>query len=289
LKRLDNEIFATILEARKEGSSLLLNGGFPDNRSDADILLSWVLRTDRNFLLAHPERRLTAEQCSSFGGVLERRLRHEPVAYITGEAPFRNCVLSVDRGCLIPRPETELLVDEALALPGWHTFVDWGTGSGCIALSLLTEKSEVSGAAAIEVSASALSRAWENFRSYGVLDRCLLWHGSSFETLPSSVYPVDLLVSNPPYIPTGRIEDLETDVLREPRSALDGGVDGLDVVRRILKAAPSLVRSGGHVLMEIGDDEQANILAKESTPGLVLVDIKRDFNNICRIVLWGRV
>ena len=289
MKPSDNELPLTVLQARKCGAAQLALSGLPENCIEADLLLSHVLGTERSILLAHRDRVMTSEEAAVFQTLLERRKHREPMAYITGEAAFRNFIFSVGPGCLVPRPETELLVDRALSLAGWRTLLDWGTGSGCISLCLLLERPDASAAFAVDASAAALRWAWENVRAFDLHDRCRLWHGASFDTIPKDVLPVDLLVSNPPYIPTYRLADLPEDVLKEPVTALDGGKDGLDIARHILENAPRVVRSGGFVLMETGDDEQAKDLSSFKTPGLVFCETIRDFNGISRIVLWGRV
>ncbi len=289
MKTSDKELPSTVLESRKRGASQLFFAGLPDSRIEADLLLSHVLGTDRSALIAHPDRVVTSVEETVFQTLLERRKLREPIAYITGEAAFRSFIFSVGPGCLVPRPETELLVDRALSLPQWRTFLDWGTGSGCIALSLLLEKPDATAVLAVDASAEALRWAWKNVRAFGMHDRCRLWHGASFDAVPADVLPVDLLVSNPPYIPTNRLATLPEDVLKEPVAALDGGEDGLDLVRRILENALHVVRSGGYILMEIGDDGQAATLSCLETPGLIFCETILDFNSISRIILWSRV
>ena len=288
MKPSDKELPSTVLEARKSGSEQLFFSGLSDSRIEADCLLAHVLGTERSSLIVHPDRIVTPGEAAAFQKLLERRKLREPLSYITGTAAFRSFIFSVGPGCLIPRPETELLVDRALSLPGWQTFLDWGTGSGCIAVSLLMERPETT-ALAVDASAAALRWAWKNVDAFNVHGRCRLWHGASFDTLRADVLPVDLLLSNPPYIPTCRLADLPEDVLKEPVIALDGGTDGLEIARCILENAPNVVRNGGYVLMEIGDDSQADALSSRETPGLIFCETIRDFNGISRIALWSRV
>ena len=289
MKQSDKELPPTVLQARNSGAAQLALAGLPDSRIEADLLLSHVLGTERSALVAYPDRVVPSGEAAAFQTLLERRKHREPIAYITGEAAFRSFVFSVGPGCLIPRPETELLVDKALSLAGWRRFIDWGTGSGCISLSLLLERPDASTAFAVDASSAALRWAWKNVRDFEMHSRCRLWHGSSFDAIPADVLPVDLLVSNPPYIPTYRLAALPEDVLKEPVTALDGGRSGLDIAVHILKNAANVVRSGGFVLMEIGEDRQAQELSSLEAPGLIFREAIKDYNSISRIVLWSRV
>jgi len=194
--------------------------------------------------------------------------------------------LEVGPGCLVPRPETEILVETALELFRGGRFLDWGTGSGCVALAVLSERPASVGLM-LERSPAALFWAWRNLSRSAFLDRALLWHGCSLESIPSSWVPLDLIVGNPPYIPSLEIDALMPDVrLYEPRQALDGGPDGLDDVKAILAGANHALRAGGWILLEIGGAIQAEILQNTPIEGLDLVQVKKDLSGTERILVW---
>jgi len=239
-------------------------------RLEAEVLLAHVLAASRTALLAHPERVLTPDQASNYQTLVRRRVSGYPLPYLTGRAEFYGLEFEVTPEVLIPRPETETLVDLALARQP-ATVVDVGTGSGCIAISLAVHLPEAI-IYALEISPAALAIARRNVERHGVAERVRLMVGDVFSPRPS---PVDLIVSNPPYIPTGECTSLPVSVRdHEPRLALDGGPDGLTIIRRLLAQAPAVLRSpepvpsvaegpsrrakrrpGGGLLIEIGADQ----------------------------------
>jgi len=215
------------------------------------VLLAHVLGTSRTALLTHPERALTPGQLSSYRTLVRRRASGYPLPYLTGHVEFYGLEFEVTPEVLIPRPETETLVDLALARQP-ATIVDVGTGSGCIAVSLAVCLPEAA-IYAIEISSAALSVARRNTERHGVTERVRLIVGDVLTPRPG---PADLIVSNPPYIPTSQCASLPISVRNhEPRLALDGGPDGLSIVRRLLAQAPAVLRPGGALLIEIGADQ----------------------------------
>jgi release factor glutamine methyltransferase len=233
-------------------------------RLEAEVLLSHAMAVSRASLLAHPERRPTAGQLSEFQGLVRHRASNYPLPYVIGRVEFYGLEFEVTPEVLIPRPETETLVDLALARkPG--SVVDVGTGSGCIAISLARYLPEVV-VHAIEISPAALAVAQRNVERHGVTRRVQLMVGDVLNPRPS---PVDLIVSNPPYIPTGECALLPESVRDyEPRLALDGGSDGLAIVQQLLAQAPAVLNPGGGILIEIGADqgEAATTLARTMFP-----------------------
>ena len=277
-------------EARARARDELAFAGIQSPGLEGDILVSWAAGTSSSFLLAHPELPLPGGAAERLMEALQRRTGHEPLQYILGTWDFFGRSLIVRPGVLIPRADTELLVEKALErlslVPG--TFLDWGTGTGCIALSLLAELPGAEGIAA-DASALAVDTAWRNLKHWGVLGRCLLWHSRMPRDIPAADGSLSLLVSNPPYIPDGRIPFLMEEVRREPLSALAGGEDGLKWYRMLLEWAPAKLRPGGWVLFETGDGAQAEALAGMAPPCLELEGIFRDLGDIPRAVSWRRV
>jgi release factor glutamine methyltransferase len=220
-------------------------------RLEAEVLLSHTLGTSRAVLMAHPERRLTSTQLRPYKRLVHRRASNYPLPHLTGWVEFYGLKFEVTPEVLIPRPETETLVDLALARRP-TSVVDVGTGSGCIAVSLAVHLPEAIGYA-IDISPAALAVARRNVERHGVAERVRLMVGDVLNPRPG---PVDLIVSNLPYIPTGQRASLPASVRdHEPWLALDGGADGLDLIRRLLAQAPAVLLPGGGLLVEIGADQ----------------------------------
>jgi release factor glutamine methyltransferase len=274
---------ATIGELLAAGSARLRAAGSESARLDAELLLGWAVGAERTSILAHPEAPVGADAAVAYEGGLVRRERGEPVAYVRGFKEFHGLAFSVDRRALIPRPETELLVTEAEAevahlltsapRPAGSPqlrIVDIGTGSGAIAVALATllrrrrMLAEVS-ILATDCSPDALDLARENAVGHGVADSITFVEA---DLLPPDAGSFDLVLSNPPYIPSPEIDLLPVAASFEPRLALDGGPDGLDVVRRILAALPEALVAGGVAFLEIGHDQGPRISAAvASLPG----------------------
>ncbi len=228
------------------------------------MLLGHVLGISRATLLTHPERSLTARQLSSYQALARRRASNYPLPYLTGSVEFYGLEFAVTPEVLIPRPDTETLVELALArCPA--SIVDVGTGSGCIAVALAVHLPQAA-VCGIEISPATLAVAQRNVKRHGVSGRVRLMRGDVLNPRPSSV---DLIVSNPPYISTGDCASLPVSVRNhEPRLALDGGASGLEIVRQLLIQAPAVLNPGGGLLIEIGasQGEAAGHLARTFFP-----------------------
>ncbi|PIE54135.1 MAG: protein-(glutamine-N5) methyltransferase, release factor-specific [Dethiosulfovibrio peptidovorans] len=272
---------------RRRIEAELADAGIPRSSLDADLICTTVLGVSRSWLHCHGDEILSGEVIEVIERAGSRRSSREPLHYILGECPFCEHRFAVGAGCLIPRPETEFLVAAALETFDRGTFVDWGTGSGCIAGSILAARPE-SSALAVDRSPRALSVAWSNMRRLKVADRCLLWHCAVPERIPLN--RCDMIVSNPPYIPTGDLDGLMDDVVRyEPTSALDGGEDGLDPYRVLLPWAEKVLRPGGWLWVEFGGKDQEPILSAIGSPGLSLQAVRPDLSGEPRLMGWRRV
>ena len=267
----------------------LARRSIPSARLDAEVLLAHALGTDRLALYMDLDRPLDETERGVYRALVERRRRREPVAYLTGTKEFWSLPLEVGPAVLVPRPETETLVEEALAeLSGMGPrpwMVDVGTGSGCVALALASEQ-PLAFVVATERERGAASVARRNAAAHGLGDRVTVVVADLLDGVGG---PVDLVVSNPPYIPSDDIDGLEPEVaVFEPRAALDGGADGLEAYRALLAAAPRVLRPGGRLALEVGHDEQAAALAALLVAPLTLVRVARDLGGGARVVVVER-
>ncbi|MBI2853757.1 MAG: peptide chain release factor N(5)-glutamine methyltransferase [Chloroflexi bacterium] len=264
----------TVSQARCVVSSTLSSYGVAEPLMEADLLLCYVLGTTRLSLHLEPDRSLTEGQYRTLTAFVERRSVREPLAYILGECEFYGMSFHVDQRVLIPRPETETLVEKAvevaraLAVRQGHppVIADVGTGSGCIAIALAVQCPE-SRVFAADVSMDALEVAGVNCRKHGVEARVEIVHGDLLQALPCAV---DIMVANLPYIQRGEISHLAPEVSRfEPFLALDGGDSGLEHVSRLLAQSASWLRPRGTMLLEVGCGQAPGVmsLAAESLPG----------------------
>lgn len=243
---------STIRAAICTGRAMLHSSGTPD--LDSQVLLAHFLGVDRAFLFAHPERTLSDLECGAFLDIIERRAAGEPIAYITGAKGFYDIDLKVTPSVLIPRPETELLLEEALRLSEDRPdpiVADIGTGSGALAVTFARHRPQ-SKVYATEISRDALAVARGNAERNGV--HLTFLEGDLAEPLIQRGIKIDLLLANLPYIASDELSSLEVSRF-EPRMALNGGIDGLALIRRLLRQIPFVCREGAYVLLEIGADQ----------------------------------
>jgi release factor glutamine methyltransferase len=276
----------SIAEALRQASRALDQTGVAEARREAGSLLSHVIARDRTFLISHAEDLLGDDEWRRFGDAVERRRAGEPTQYITGVQDFYGRSFRVTPDVLIPRPETELLVEAALGVMGADAVVcDVGTGSGCIAVTLLCERSEAR-AVAVDVSEAALEVARLNARALSVAERIEFVRSDCFDELKPAAARFDLIVSNPPYVSASMLPGLQREVRdHEPKIALSPGADGLSVIRRLLADAPHFIRGHGHLIMEIGFDQGEKVQALIDKTVWTLQTIVPDLQGIPRIVV----
>lgn len=269
----------------------LREAGCDTPRLDAELLLAALLNQERTWLHIHPAATLTPAQRQQFESWLTRRERREPIAYILGWKEFFGLTFKVTPAVLIPRPETELLVETVLAWikrranngPERLRLADVGTGSGCLAV-VLAKHLPTAKIVAVDVSPSALRVAQANAERHSVADRITFYEGDLLEPLSG---PFDLILSNPPYVSHVELSHTEPEVQQyEPRSALDGGVDGLATIRRLLSQARVKLKPEALVLIEIGAAQGPDTLAlaKEYFPAAT-VGLKQDLAGRDRILV----
>ena len=279
----------SIAEVLKEAFALLEGAGVPEARREASSLLSFVLEKDRTFLISHAEDAVTDDSFYKFRELVERRAAGEPLQYITGVQDFFGREFRLTPDVLIPRPETELLVEAAIEVVGGRKanpfLCDIGTGSGCIAVTLLCEMAN-SRAVAVDKSAAALAIAKFNAQKQSVAERCLFVVSDCFNSLVRHEYQFDLVVSNPPYVAAAVVDGLQREVRdHEPLVALSPGPDGLSIIRRLLEESPAFLKTGGHMLMEIGFDQGEAVQELIDTNVWRLLEIRPDLQSIPRIVV----
>jgi release factor glutamine methyltransferase len=277
-------------EVLAQAAIQLRNEGVESPRLDAELLLGHVLGVSRAALLARPDRRLTPKQLTRYRELVSRRAVREPLAYIVGHREFYDLDFVVDARALIPRPETELLVELAVRTARGITpradtplqIADVGAGCGAIAVTLAVH---LPGATiyALDASAGTLSLTAENARRHGVVDRVHPLRGDLLSPLPRQV---DLITANLPYVTTGEWEQLPPEIRTyEPRAALDGGHDGLTLIRRLLATAGPYLQPGGAVLLEIGASQGAAVaaLARQHFPQ-ARVQVHQDLAGLDRLI-----
>lgn len=276
----------TILKVLNWTAQRFSSEGISAPRVDAEVLLATCLGLERIQLYAHFDQPLQEHELSKFRGLVRRRLAREPVAYIIGKREFWSITLEVNREVLIPRPETELLVELALELlpdQGAGTaVVDVGTGSGAVALAL---KKERPGAAvtAIDLSQGALDTARRNAESLGLAIQLL--QGDLLGGLPRELCP-HLILSNPPYVADGELAALAPEIRKwEPHGALIAGPDGLDIIKRLASQAAARLCPGGWLLTEIGMGQGTAVSAIFKDAGFKEIQVKKDLGNLDRVVL----
>ncbi len=265
--------------------------GLATPRLDAELLLSHALGCDRVRLYMDMQRPLLAAELDAVRALVRRRRKREPVAYILGRREFYRRELEVTPDVLVPRPETELLVDRALdALPAGATrALDLCTGSGAVALALALERPGLH-VDATDLSQAALEVAARNLGRYQLGERVRLWPGDLFQALPAGArYP--LVVANPPYVGEREWPELAPEVTQhEPRSALLAGDDGLEVLRRLCAAVADFVEPGGALLLEVGHGQAREVAALlQAAGGFAPAKLHRDLAGIERIVETRRL
>ncbi len=265
--------------------------GIEGPRLDAEVLLAFALRTTRVQLIVDSQRPLMPPELARFRDLVKRRRVHEPVAYLVGAREFYGRPFGVDHRVLIPRPDTETLVDVGLDRSSQLSLsarvLDVCTGSGCVGVTLALER-PTTRVHATDFDEGALTVARANAFRLGA-HTVSFSRGDLYEGLPPRVGPFDLIVANPPYIPAGDIPGLSVDIRRfEPHLALDGGDDGLSVMRRVIDGAPRHLTPGGVLAVEVGDGEADDVAKAFEARGFESVRRTRDYGKIERVVsgIW---
>jgi release factor glutamine methyltransferase len=273
---------------------ILKNNKIESPAAEAGILLCHAIGKDKVFLFSHDDYVLKDNERNLFRRLVERRAEGEPAQYLTGQQEFMSLPFKVGPGVLIPRPETEILVEAAMDIARSLTvkkqrtaILDIGTGSGCIALSLAhyLPDARVIGT---DISQDALNIARYNCQAMGLESKASFVRSNLFKELKTSLSDIvsfDIIVSNPPYIPSGHISALQKEVrCYEPASALDGGVDGLLYYRDIIVGAPEFLAEKGALCFEVGIAQASDVSGLMAEAGFQNISVKRDLSGIERVV-----
>jgi len=275
------------------GRQRLAARGVPEPIADAEILLAFVLKTERGRLVIERDRILSPSQRARYQSLIEQRARRIPLPYLTGEVEFYSLPLKVTSAVLIPRPETEILVEAVLERlkhrSGELRGADLATGSGCVAVVLAAHVPHLR-LYATDVSLEALMVARANVRRYGMGRRVRLRVGDLFTALPKAACGrLDFIAANLPYVAKHEFAQLAPEIRRyEPRQALDGGRDGLVHFRRLLPEAPLWLRPEGLLALEVGFGQAPKVAAMAWAAGLSAIEVVKDYAGIERVVIGGR-
>ncbi|NLZ53512.1 MAG: peptide chain release factor N(5)-glutamine methyltransferase [Thermoanaerobacteraceae bacterium] len=277
-----------VREALNMGRKQLYEAGVASPALDSQLILSHVLGTDRIKLFVYDEINLTKKQQERYEILLAKRCRFVPIAYIIGRKEFYGLNFYIKRGVLIPRPETEFVVEEALNTAGTITnpvIADLCCGSGAISVAIAVNNKKAK-VYAIEISDVACEVARRNINAHDVQDRVLLLKGDLWMPLEQSkIKELDIIVSNPPYIPTQELKSLPNDVKNEPQLALDGGSDGLEFYRRIIPRAPEFLKKpGGRIIFEIGWDQASDVKDILEKSGFKQIKVRKDYADFDRVI-----
>jgi release factor glutamine methyltransferase len=282
---------ASLHERLADARETLIRAGIPAEEAalDAEVLARHVLDCDRATLLTRARDPLPSAFDRLFRALIARRVAREPVAYIVGHREFWGLEFDVTPAVLIPRPETELVVEEALAsLPRRDTvrhIIDVGTGSGCLAVTLAVEFPPAR-VTATDTSHEALAVAYRNADRHNVIGRITFVQA---DVLQEVTGPADLIVSNPPYVPACDAATLQPEVARyEPSSALYGGPDGLEVIRRLVGSARQHLAAGGWLIIEFGFGQEAAVREAARAAGWNVARIRSDLQGIPRVAVLRR-
>jgi len=280
-----------IREALAQGSADLKYAGIKTPGLDASLLLAHILNTNRTNLIAKGTDRISEKKCAEFCELIERRANGECTAYIIGKKEFRGLEFEVNKSVLVPRPETETLVETAIDIIQKNTqpncvvnILDLCTGSGAVAVSL---KNEISACeiTATDISSDALNTAIRNAEKLLGKNSIKFFQGDLYAALPNSLPATySLIVSNPPYIPSEEIKTLSAEVQNEPLIALDGGTSGLEIIKRIIEKAPDHLQKNSYLLLEADPRQMEQITILLEKKGFLDIQLYKDLSGTNRVI-----
>ena len=275
--------------AIKEGSKILKSKFIPNPLLDAEILMAKTINKDRNYILLNSSNPINKNDLNNFYKLIEQRSSGKPVSYLTKIKSFWNSEFFITNDILIPRPDTELVVENILRLTKQKSrinILDIGVGSGCIIVSILKERANFRGTG-IDLSKKCLIISKKNAIAHKVSSRLKLYN-SDVDKFNLGKY--DLIVSNPPYIKTCKLKYLERDVAEfEPKLALDGGLDGLSEIRKVIKKSSELIKKSGKFILEIGFDQKNKVINLLKKEGFYINSTHKDLANNDRCIVSTKI
>ena len=271
-----------------EGISVLKNVKIPNPQLDSEILLSNSIKKDKKHIILNSKEHLTLEQIERFKNLIERRKKGEPVAYLINKKEFWKNEFFVNKDVLIPRPDTELIIEQVLNIYSKDSnlqILDIGTGSGCIILSILKERPNFYGTG-IDISQKSINISKLNAKQLNIRSRIKFIH-SSIDNFRLGKY--DIVVSNPPYIKLLNLKYLEKDINFEPKLALSGGFDGFSKIRKVVNKTKTLIKKNGKFILEIGFDQKNKVKKILKEEGFYVNKTIRDYGNNDRCIISTKI
>ena len=272
-----------------EGTLILTKSKIPNPQLDSEILLSNTIKKDKKYIILNPKESLNSEQIEKFKSLIQRRKKKEPVAYLINKKDFWEGEFFVNKDVLIPRPDTELIIEQVLRIYSKDSqlqVLDIGTGSGCILLSILKERPNFYGTG-IDISKKSINVSKINTKQLNLINRAKFFH-SSVDNFKIGKY--GLIVSNPPYIELLSLKYLEKDVVNfEPRLALNGGFDGFFKIRKVIKKAGILIKKNGKFILEIGFNQKNKVKKILKEEGFYVNKTIKDYGNNDRCIISTKI
>ena len=273
-----------IHSALKKGQSILIDNNIISAKLDSEILMSQAIRKDKKFIILNLHKQIKKRDLDYFDNLIQERAKSKPIAQIIKKKDFWKYEFIVNNNVLIPRPDTEILIEQALKLvknKNRLQILDIGIGSGCILMSILKEKKNFIGTG-IDISNKSLQISKINGQKLGINNRLRLFK-SNIDNFNTGKY--DLIVSNPPYIKKSNLKCLEKDIGFEPKQALDGGLDGLSEIRKVINKSSELIKRSGHFIIEIGFDQKNKVKKILRDKGFYIKKTVKDLSNHDRCIV----
>jgi release factor glutamine methyltransferase len=272
-----------------EGINILQKNKIPNPQLDSEILLSNLIKRDKKHIILNSKELLNSEQLDKFKSLIERRKKGEPIAYLINKKEFWKDEFFVNKDVLIPRPDTELIIEQVLKIYSKDEqlqFLDIGTGSGCILLSILKERPNFYGTG-IDISKESINISKFNAKQLNLINRVKFFN-SSVDNFKIGKY--DLIVSNPPYIELLKLKYLEKDVVNfEPKLALSGGLDGFLKIRKVINKAKTLIKKNGKLILEIGFNQKNKVKKILKDEGFYVNKAIKDYGNNDRCIISTKI
>ena len=273
----------------EEANSILRANKIKNSQLDCEILLANSIRRDKKHIILNPKENIDIDQLNKFRSLIERRKRGEPIAYLTNQKEFWKDEFYVNKNVLIPRPDTELIIEQVLKIYSKKSQIqclDIGTGSGCILLSILKERTKFYGTG-IDISKKSIHISRFNRKKLNLTNRAKFFH-SNVDNFTIGKY--DLIVSNPPYIILKDLKYLEKDVVSfEPKLALNGGLDGFTEIKKVIKKASTLIKKNGKFILEIGFNQKNKVKEILKKEGFYVNKAIKDYGNNDRCIISTKI